>query len=328
MHILFLYFVDSEGILRHLAFVPYSFARKEHEIDIQPCGNSKKKGAFQRTKLSTLKLIKASVAENKRPLKVLKEVENSQGGVMEAKLSCDLPRDRRQVYNFKSAHEAKHQKSSIPTGIPRSDTLAHVMRECKESSSTGEAFIRSVQAASEPMCVLATNQQLSDLQSFSTVSLSSVLSVDPTFNLGPFYVTPTTYKNLLVETERGQHPAVLVPILIHQTKTFRLFHYFASTIISLNPELTKLKAFGTDGEPELIKAFHVCFPQATHLRCTNHLRQNVKDKLCSLGVSQSVSSELLADIFGVQKGSTFENGLIDTNSEASFDTSLEHLNHH
>lgn len=67
------------------------FFRKEHEIDIQPHGNSKKRGAFQRTKPSTLKLIKASVPENKRPLKVLKEVENSQGGVMEAKLSCDLP---------------------------------------------------------------------------------------------------------------------------------------------------------------------------------------------------------------------------------------------
>jgi len=145
------------------------------------------------------------------------------------------------------------------------------------------------------MCVLATNQQLSDLQSFCTASPSSILSVDPTFYLGPFYVTPTTYKNL-VETERGQHRAVLGPILIHQTKTFRPFHYFASTIISLNPELTKLKAFGTDGEPGLIKAFHVCFPQATHLRCTNHIRQNVKDKLRSLGVSQSVQSFCLISL--------------------------------
>ena len=36
----------------------------------------RKKTAFQRTKPSTVKLIKASVAENKRPLKVLKEVGN------------------------------------------------------------------------------------------------------------------------------------------------------------------------------------------------------------------------------------------------------------
>ena len=54
--------------------------------------------------------------------------------------------------------------------MPRSDTLAHVMRKCKESSSAGEAFIRSVQAAPEPMCVLATNQQLSDLQSTGPLS--------------------------------------------------------------------------------------------------------------------------------------------------------------
>lgn len=96
-----------QGVLRPLAFVQYSFARKEHEIDIQPHGNSKKKSAFQRTKPSTLKRIKASVAENKRPLKILNEVERSQGGVMEAKLSCDLPRDRRQVYNFQVSTRSK-----------------------------------------------------------------------------------------------------------------------------------------------------------------------------------------------------------------------------
>ena len=49
----------------------------------------------------------------------------------------------------------------------------------------------------------------------------------------------------------------------------------------------------------------------------------MKYKLLSLGVSQSVSSEFLADIFGVQKGSKFEHA----NSKASFDTALEHLKH-
>ena len=187
-----------------------------------------------------MKLIKTSVAENKRPLKVLNEVENLQGGVMQAKLSCDLPRDRRQIYNFKSAHDVKLEKQSIASGLPHSDTLAHVMRQCKETSSGSEAFIRSVEAAPEPMCVLATNQQLKDLERFCTDSPSSVLSVDPTFNLGPFYVTPITYQNLLVETERGQHPIVLGPVLIHQTKTFQPFHYFASTLIRLNPESVEI----------------------------------------------------------------------------------------
>ena len=114
---------DHKGNLR-LAFVQYSFDRKEHKIDIQPHGNSKKKeGAFQRTKPSTMKLIKASVAENKHPLRVLMEVENLQGSVMQAKLSCDLLRDRRQIYNFKSANKVMLEKQSMTSGIPHSDTL-------------------------------------------------------------------------------------------------------------------------------------------------------------------------------------------------------------
>lgn len=67
--------------------------------------------------------------------------------------------------------------------------------------------------------------QLNDVQR----STSSPL-VDPTFNLRPFYVTPTMYQNLLVKTEQGQHPIVLGPIL---TKTFQPFLYFAPTLISL-----------------------------------------------------------------------------------------------
>ena len=140
-------------------------------------------------------------------------------------------------------------------------------------------------------------------------------------------MTPITYQNLLVKTERGQHPILLGPVLIHQTKTFQPFHYFASTLIRLNPELIKVRAFRTDGEPELIKAFHLCFPQATHLRCTNHLPQNMRDKLRSLGVSQNVSVEFMADIFGVQRGSNFEHGLIDAGSEALLYTALDRLEH-
>ena len=49
------------------------------------------------TKPSTLKLAKKAVKENKRPLRVLREAENIQGGVMNAKSGCDLSRNRRQL---------------------------------------------------------------------------------------------------------------------------------------------------------------------------------------------------------------------------------------
>ena len=136
------------------------------------------------------------------------------------------------------------------------------MQMCKESYGTEEEFVH---AAPEPMCVLATNQQLSDMERFYTGEEASVASIDPTSNLGPFSVTPITYHNLLVKTTRnGNHPVFLGPVLVHQTKTLQPFHYFASTLIRLNPKLSGLKAYGTDGEHQLIKAFGMCFSKAIY----------------------------------------------------------------
>ena len=200
------------------------------------------------------------------------------------------------------------------------------MRLCKDSISTDDVFIRSVEAAPEPLCVLATKQQLVDLERFCTGAENfSVLSVDPTFNLGPFYVTPLTYNALTMRTTGGTHPSLLGPILVHQTKTFHAFYYFASTLIRLNPALKNVMAFGTDGEVKLIKAFHTAYPNAVHLRCTNHIRQNVKDKLRALGLPQAVLKTFLGDIFGAQVGTHFEEGLVDSADAASFTSDLATL---
>lgn len=168
------------------------------------------------------------------------------------------------------------------------------MLMCKESLGS-QAYVIPVEAAPEPMCVLTTDQQLADLVRFCTGDPFGVISVDPTFNLGPFYVTPITYQNPLVETEKGSHPIVLGPVLLHKTKTFHPFQYFASTLIMLNPQLIRLKAFGTDGEPELKKAFSVVFPTAVHLRCINHMRQNVNDKLHALHIPKDIWNEFETD---------------------------------
>lgn len=63
------------------------------------------------------------------------------------------------------------------------------MQMCKDSAESESVFVCSVKAAPEPMCVLATNQQLVDMEQFCTGHPSTVLSVDPTFNFGPFNVT-------------------------------------------------------------------------------------------------------------------------------------------
>lgn len=77
---------------------------------------------------------------------------------MGAHASCDLPRDRRQIYNMKQCTFREREVYMYPPSIPRNDTLACIMQLCKDSSSTSSAFIRLVEAAPEPMCVLCTNQ--------------------------------------------------------------------------------------------------------------------------------------------------------------------------
>ena len=312
---------DYKGNLQRLAFVQYAFDKNEHPIHVKPHGNSKGKTPFRRTKPSTLQLVKKG-AQSKPARHVLADIENQMGGVSGAKAGCDLPRNRQQIYNAKK-FPVSNKGGNVP--LPGRDTLAEVMRLCKETVTTDQAFIRCVEAAPEPLCVLATNQQIKDLERFCTADSFCVLSVDPTFNLGPFFVTPLTYSQKLTRSKRGTHPLLLGPVLIHQTKTFHAFYYFASTLVHLNPKLKDIRAFGTDGEVELIKAFQMAFTSAVHLRCTNHMKQNVKDKLYSLGMGHSTSKAILTDVFGTQFGTHLVQGLIDAESASTFWTTFESL---
>lgn len=70
-----------------------------------------------------------------------------------------------------------------------------------------------------------------------------------------------TYENLSINNKEGKHQLLLGPVLNHHTKTLPPFH-LASALISLNGNTTKVKAFGSDGEPELIKAFSLAFRDA------------------------------------------------------------------
>ena len=87
-----------------------------------------------------------------------------------------------------------------------------------------DKFVRIVTATPEPMCVLATDQQLHDLVRFGTNP--SIFSVDPTFVLGDFSITCITYHQLLVTDPRtGQPPIMLGPVLVHQSKEYSTYHF-------------------------------------------------------------------------------------------------------
>ena len=78
-------------------------------------------------------------------------------------------------------------------------------------------------------------------------------------------------------------------------------------MIGIAPKL----AFGTDGEEALVKAFKQQLQFAIHLRCSRHMRQDIKRKLTSdMRFPTDIVSEILADIFGSKEGPTFMKDLL------------------
>ena len=93
------------------------------------------------------------------------------------------------------------------------DDFVELLEMLKEDARNPEtAFLRKVDNSSVPCVVLASNQQLQDVERFCTNPAKfAVLGVDATFNFGKFYVTLTTYRHLLLRTKENSHPVRIGP---------------------------------------------------------------------------------------------------------------------
>ena len=234
---------------------------------------------------------------------------------MKANAVGDIPRNRKQLYNI---------KTSMKSSCSDDDALLSVMAMCKESlGRNDDPFVRIVTSAPEPMCVLSNNSQLKGIERFCTDSfMFTPLVVDPTFELGDFSVTVTSFRHLLLKNcKTNRHPTMLGPMLIHRRKIFGTYHFFASTLVSLSPTLSQIKAFGTDGEESLYKAFSLQFHQAKHLRCFLHFRDNCRFKLREMNLSDHASMEIIQDILG--SGLKGREGLVDAENAAELMSRLQ-----
>ena len=115
-----------------------------------------------------------------------------------------IPRNRQQ------AKDLRRRRDEIEV---ESDPLfIIIMLMCKESQGKkAEAFVRIVSCAPEPMTVLASNWTLNDLDRFCTKEQCSILCIDPTFSLGDFDVTVTTYRHPMLLNASGKHPIMMGP---------------------------------------------------------------------------------------------------------------------
>ena len=238
----------------------------EHTILVRPHGNCKENKPYRRTMESTKNQLTTNL-ESQPPKAAINTVFHSKGGIVEAKSAGKLPRSRHQAYYLKKKLQQKEIMDSVGHGLsPHStkgmhDMLYVVMKQCKNAEKD-DRFVQDVVCAPEPMAVLATEQQLVDMERFCCDPYQfSIFSVDPTFNLGEFSVTPTVFKNFILEdTKTHNSPTVLGPLLVHYHKTFRTYNYFFSILIGLRSSLRSIQAVGTDGEKALSGALTECYP--------------------------------------------------------------------
>lgn len=246
-------FTDSGGNPHHLCLVSYRMPT-DFVPSVTPHGNSKSSVPFFPTLPSTQKAI-SKQCHSGGPKRVLGAVSKDLGGVLHAKSPCELPRNERQVAYLKNKSKFAEASSGTKTDS-LSDQVFAIMQSAKMEDHQGK-FVRETRPSPEPAFVVARDRQLDDMVRFCTSPDDfSILTVDPTFNLGDFDVTPTSYRNCLLKSVRtGNSPVFIGPTLIHYRKTFHTYLFFASTLIGLRRELQALRAFGTEGERALADAF-------------------------------------------------------------------------
>ena len=299
--------LDEHGHQNHHVMVQYWFYGPPVKLMIKPHGNSRTNKPFFVTAESAKKR-HCEIASANKPSSAIRIATEECGGELQARGMSHLPRNLQQMKNYRRSGQCKD-----------TNVLYSVMLQCKLVQGTADAFVRDIKAAPDPQCVLFFDWQLKDLVRFCTDSRRfSILTADTTYNLGEFYVTPTTYKHLMLVNSSQQHPVMAGPIFIHQRKDFASFNYFASTLVCFEKLLKDICAFGTDGDPALIEAFSHAFPNAKQLRCFIHMKQNISSKLKDRGLPSSVIQEFICDIFGKRYVGTYEEGLVDSIDAIAF----------
>ena len=319
VHTILVTVADYRGNVLDEVFVQYYFEQGKRQLKVQKHGNrTRDDRPYIRTQESTKLAIRGSLKDNLKPKEHYHTVLEGMGGLENISVPGQAQRDRRQIKNFRSQEKAAADRSV------NKDELAVLVDMFALQEEEGSIFLHDVTTNPEISVFIATRDQLLDMERLCTDSGHfSIVGVDPTFNVGNFYVTMTSYRHLKLETTHGIHPVILGPTLIHQRKLFRSYFELPAKMIKYNPNLRHILAFGTDGEKSLADAFKHFLPSAKHLLCDIHMKDNCKRKLAELNITPIQSSQFIADIFGQVHGTKKQKGPIDATTGEEFDTKLQ-----
>ena len=272
-----------------------SSGEDEGELKVGRQGNSKRKdkAPFYPTAKSTKELMKQQLKDH-APSQVYKNMVDMVGGPSGTRTPGELPRSIKQVSDFNEKCQ------------PKEDPVDDLMNYARHK----EQVVLRHEDIPVDLWVLGTDTMCKDVGRLSSSeSLSHPISIDPTFNMGQYEVTPIVYKHLLLASKRtGESPIFLGPTMLHHKKNVDTYKVFAATCVASCKGLEKAKGY-TDGEAALDRAWKTELTKATYLRCLRHFKGNCQQKLRELGVREAKSQKFFLDkVFGVHDKTP---GLVD-----------------
>ena len=151
-------------------------------------------------------------------------------------------------------------------------------------------FIYTIRTHPDLVCVCGNKQLFDELDRVLVLKspCHQLLSYDTTFQLGDFYVSVLSFPHTIFQEDQ----VIPVAFLLHERKHASYHIEFFDVCCKLIPALkTTQKPIATDEEQAYVKAISKCMPDASHLRCWNHVVQAagtmlfklLKDEHCAKG---------------------------------------------
>ena len=87
---------------------------------------------------------------------------------------------------------------------------------------------------------------------------------------------------MLEVTGVDRSPVMIGSAITQAQKMFESYFTLPHNMLRHNRKRAQLKTFGTDAKANVFQAFKTCFPNADHLLCWIHSKDNAKRKLTDL----------------------------------------------
>lgn len=176
---------DKQGRYMWYAVVQCFF--KDSPLFLTSHGNSKDDSKeFYPTTKSTLQSLKG-LCKEMYPSNAYDAVHRGSGDIMSVRSTSEEPRDKKQAY---------YSRSSVSSASSfQKDEMLELHNKLRDhQEEMGEGFLREINFTDSPHAFLALEDQLDNVVHFS------VLGVDARFKLGDFFLTMTTFRNLMLRS--------------------------------------------------------------------------------------------------------------------------------